>query len=101
MRMTMQAYDGVVPEWTLADRLRKARLMTGLEAQEFADEIGIHRNSVRNYERGRLPRPIVLKAWALRSGVSYEWLVTGECRTNRAKYDTPATVHVLPVRRPR
>jgi len=79
MRMTTHAADdGAVPEWTLGDRLRKARELTGLEVHEFADEIGIHRNSVGNYERGRRPRPIVLKAWALRSGVSAAWLETGQ-----------------------
>ena len=69
---------GIVPSFTLADRLRKARELTGLEQLEFADEIGISRASVSNAERG-VTRPIkvTLKAWALRSGVDFAWLTTG------------------------
>ena len=76
--MTQQLYTTVVPEWTLGDRLRKAREMTGLEATQFADEIGVHRQSIANYEKGKTrPRRIVLQAWAVRTGVSLEWLQTG------------------------
>ena len=76
----MHASDGVVPEWTLADRLRKARLLTGLEGQELADEIGIHRNSVRQVREGsgRAATDRAARLWALRTGVSYEWLDDGE-----------------------
>lgn len=98
----MPAQSGTIPEWTVGDRLYKARKETGLDAQQFADEIGIHRSSVRRYEEGAAsPRPVVLKAWALRSGVDSEWLLTGECNTKVCKSGIPATVHVLPVRRPR
>ena len=64
--------------WTLEDRLRKAREVTGLGQSEFAAEIDVSRRTVGNYESGSVaPRRIVLKAWALRSGVPLEWLETG------------------------
>ncbi len=67
---------GVVPEWTLGDRLRKARLHAGLEQAELATELGIARNSVASYENQRTaPRRPVLLAWAMRTGVSLDWLV--------------------------
>lgn len=57
-RMTQQLSAGVVPEWTLGDRLRKARELTGLEAAQLAVEIGVHRDTIANYEKGRVrPRP--------------------------------------------
>ncbi|MEV4902390.1 helix-turn-helix transcriptional regulator [Citricoccus sp. NPDC055426] len=69
----------VIPHFDLTDRLRKAREVTGLGQREFAEEIGISLKSVTNYENGHTaPRQIVMKAWALRTGVPLEWLQTGE-----------------------
>ena len=69
---------GQVPEWSLTDRLRKARALTGLDQDEFAELIGVSRGTVSSYEKGSEThkRPYLL-AWAIGSGVSYEWLVTG------------------------
>ena len=70
---------GKVPVWTLGDRLRKARLEAGLEQAQLAAELGIARNSVATYENGRTkPRRPVLLAWAMRTGVSLEWLTTDD-----------------------
>jgi transcriptional regulator with XRE-family HTH domain len=66
---------GVIPSWSLGDRLRKAREHVGLTQVELAAGIGISRASVVNYETGRFEpgRPVLL-SWALRCGVDYEWL---------------------------
>lgn len=76
----MQINQGaaVVPEWTLGDRLRKARLHAGLEQSELAAQTGISRASIVNYENGHTTpsRPSVL-SWALCTGVSLEWLMGG------------------------
>lgn len=70
---------GVVPEWTIGDRLRKARELTGLSAQDFADEIGVSRQTIANAESGtRHPRRITLRAYAMRTGVPLAWLETGK-----------------------
>ena len=37
---------GVTPQWTVGDRLRKAREMIGLDRAELAEQIGISRNTV-------------------------------------------------------
>lgn len=80
--MTHIAHDGLVPDFLLPDRLRKAREITGLDQFEFADEIGVSRQSISGYERGTTrPRRIVLKAYALRTGVSLTWLETGSAAT--------------------
>jgi hypothetical protein len=39
--MTTLHSAGVIPEFTLGDRLRKARELTGLSIRRFADEIGV------------------------------------------------------------
>lgn len=75
----MEAGRGV-PEFDIHDRLRKARELSGLDRAALADEIGVSRNTIGNYE-GRATshlKPIVLRQWALRTGVPYQWLLTGE-----------------------
>ena len=68
-----------IPEWTTADRLRKARESACIDQAELADRIGIARQTVNNYERGRTTnyRRIVLNQWALATGVPVEWLTAG------------------------
>ena len=76
--MTTQAH-GVIPEFTLGDRLRKARELTGLDQGDFAAEIGVSRNSVSNAETGATrPIRVTLRAWSMRTGVPIEWLLTGQ-----------------------
>ena len=78
-RMSEQPTEVAVPRWTLADRLRKARLYARLEQSELARDIGIARSSIVNYETGRTsPSRPVLLSWALRCRVPVEWLAHGE-----------------------
>jgi DNA-binding XRE family transcriptional regulator len=78
----------VPPVWTLGDRLRKARETAGLNQSELADEIGIGRTSVVNYESGRkMPSRPVLLSWALRTSVPYEWL-SGEPAFRRVTFSS-------------
>lgn len=72
-----------VPEWTVGDRLRKARELLDLEQGPFAALIGVSRGTVSNYERGLTSRykPIVMNAWAAQTGVPVEWLERGEPAT--------------------
>jgi transcriptional regulator with XRE-family HTH domain len=77
--MTTQPEGGLVPVWTMGDRLRKARAMAGLNTRDFAVKIGISHGSITNAENDRVTvRPITLNAWALATGVSREWLETGD-----------------------
>lgn len=71
--------QGLIPEWTMADRLRKARELTGLDQSEFAERCGISRQAIGNYESGRrAPRGLYLRAWSEATGVPIEWLETGK-----------------------
>lgn len=80
MTQLPDAEVGSVPQWTLGDRLRKAREHAGLQQVELGDDLGIVRNTVGNYEgdHTRPQRPTIV-LWALRCGVPLEWLLTGEC----------------------
>jgi transcriptional regulator with XRE-family HTH domain len=69
----------VIPEWTQGDRLRKARLLTGLNTRDFAQHIGVSPKTVNNAEADSHPvRKIVLNAWAMATGVPAEWLRDGD-----------------------
>lgn len=74
----LQAARPGVPEWDRADRMRKALRHAGTGVQEIADYLGVSRNTVSNWINGRIfPSVQTLRLWALRTGVSYAWLVTG------------------------
>lgn len=72
------------PAFTIGDRLRKARsqVAEGADASTFADLIGVSRNTVVNYELERTApermKPIVLRQWAMATGVDFEWLMHGD-----------------------
>jgi transcriptional regulator with XRE-family HTH domain len=63
------------PEWTLGDRLRKARESAKLEQRELAETLGISRSLVSHYEldRGK-PNKSVMRNWAWACEVPLEWL---------------------------
>ena len=75
--MSMQA-AGVALDWDVADRMRKSLRVTGIGVQEMADYLDVARNTVGNWINGRIhPSTQTLRLWALRTGVSFEWLRDG------------------------
>ena len=73
--MSEAPQGAAIPQWTLGDRMRKAREHADLSQAQLAAEIGIGRTSVVNYETGRKrPSRPVLLSWALRCGVDHAWL---------------------------
>jgi len=66
-------------EWTIADRLRKARVSTGMTKEEFAAVTEISRTTVANLEKGTGPyKQPYLITWAHFTNVSLEWITTGQ-----------------------
>lgn len=60
------------------ERLRKLRKMLKLTQQEFANRIGVKRNSYANYEIGRnIPIDAIILSICREFNVSEEWLRTG------------------------
>ena len=71
----MESPAAIVPEWDMADRMRKSLRDAGLSVQEMAEYLDVSRTSVSNWINGRIdPSRQTLRLWALRTGVSYEWL---------------------------
>ncbi len=70
--------DAAVPEFDLADRMRKSLRHGGVTVAEMADYLGVSRQSVGNWIGGRIEPDIrTLRLWALRAGVPYPWLCHG------------------------
>lgn len=68
-----------VPEWDVADRLRKALRQADVSVQQMATYLGVTRRSVGNWINGHFPPSTqTLRLWALRTGVPFEWLSTGK-----------------------
>lgn len=85
--MTMAPMDrpGVIPEWTLSDRLRKARESAGLEQVELAHRTKISRATISAAENGhRLPSRATMLLWALATGTNPAWLERGTEGTERS-----------------
>lgn len=77
--MTTQANEGMVPAWTMGDRLRKARLHNGWTVAEFARLALCSEKTVNNYEADKVrPRALLVSKWADVTRVPLEWLETGQ-----------------------
>lgn len=76
--MSESTATATVPEWDLADRMRKALRVSGVGVQEMADYLDVARNTVSTWINGRItPNKQTQRLWALRCGVSYEWISAG------------------------
>lgn len=76
--MTLMPEVRNIPPITLPTRLRMAREWRELDQQDVADEMGISRATVSNYETGKTkPGKMALNAWAVATRVDVEWLKTG------------------------
>lgn len=103
---TYQSPDQTPPELTLGWRLRMALEHAGLTAAEMMTTLGIEsRDTMAAWTHDRrVPKKAYLRQWAMRCGVPFEWLLTGEYTSdpggsglawNVRHANVPATVHVL------
>ena len=79
--MSTSAEHPEIPQFDLADRMRKALRTSGLNQEEMAGYLGVSRNTVSNWVNGHWatpPKRAYLRLWALRTGVPLEWLENGE-----------------------
>jgi transcriptional regulator with XRE-family HTH domain len=66
------------PTWTLAERLRRSRLLAGLDQREIAERLGIARQTVSLWEIGKTePSATNFVRWAEETGQPLEWLAEG------------------------
>lgn len=67
----------VVPEWTLTDRLRKAREAAGLTQAELGELLGVTKTTVSRAERGEGITHRTMLQWAAQTRVPLHWLNAG------------------------
>ncbi len=76
MTTRMETARGVVPTWTVGDRIAKARHLAGMTLRDLAEPLSVTHATVSNWERGVCPpRPIYLREIARLTGVDAEWLL--------------------------
>jgi transcriptional regulator with XRE-family HTH domain len=71
----------IVPEWTVGERMKKARTTAGLTVEFMAEQFGVKVPTIRSWEQSvRAPRQLLdrLREWARVTGVSYVWLLGAE-----------------------
>jgi len=80
-----------VPQWTLGDRLKKAREHAGYTQAELAAVTGIGRSTMVTYETDRaVPKRPILLSWHMATGVPLEWIISGEDRPSGPDNGTSA-----------
>lgn len=75
--MTIQV-ERFYPTWTLGDRIRKARLTTGMNQREFAPLIGVKAGSLAAWESDHsVPRNVLIVARYIEkaTGVPATWVL--------------------------
>jgi transcriptional regulator with XRE-family HTH domain len=94
MSMNVDA-AGLVPEFTLSDRLRKAREVRGLSQTAFAAQTGLSRSTIVRVESGeKVPGVKEYNLWQMATGVSREWLENGSAPVGQGP-DGGGVVHPL------
>lgn len=72
----MSTAEAIIPQWTIGDRILRARKHAELEQVELAQELGISRSLVSMWERDLgEPRVGQIKKLAEVTGVSEQWLL--------------------------
>lgn len=70
-----------LPKFTIAERMRKARIDADIDRDAIAWFVGVEPNTVSRWENHWTPQPPPhhrLELWAIYTGVSLAWLLTGE-----------------------
>lgn len=87
-----------IPQWTLGDRLRKARKTAGLEQVDMARLLVKSRGAVAGWEAGaHRPDELALRAWAHETNVSLAWIKYGSTMTEPDDGDPAVTGQYRPL----
>jgi transcriptional regulator with XRE-family HTH domain len=75
----MHNVTGARPPVEVKHRLRIAREYAELDQETLAEQMGVTRSTVSNAEQGKGdPRRTTINAWAQATGVSVDWLLSGD-----------------------
>ena len=65
---------GMLPTWTIGDRLRKARESAGISVGGMAETLGVERKTISRWERSTVVRGQTVLAYAQACDVDPGWL---------------------------
>ena len=69
----------MVPQWTVQDRMRKAREYANLSQTDLGERLDTSSKVIGNLERGTTPaKRHMIMAWAMATNVDQQWLETGK-----------------------
>ena len=87
----------VIPAWTVADRMVKAREFVGLNQQEMAERIGVGKRSITRYEASTEPPRAIVLAYSAVTHVPVWWLEYGDNPDeSRLTPGYPVEISVIP-----
>lgn len=89
MRVAYRLKRPSIPNETIADRMRRARMAADVDRESIAWFVGVEPNTVSRWENHWSPQPPAhhkLELWAIYCGVSLAWLLTGEGSTSTIWY---------------
>lgn len=66
-----------IPEWTVSDRLRKAREVAGLTQAELAEQMGVNVATISRAETGAGVTCRTIRQWAWITNVDLDWINAG------------------------
>ena len=70
--------SGRVPEWTMGDRLAKARTQAGMSQDDMARALYRARRTIYSWEHDETrPSKLHLLRWAEVTGIAAEWIESG------------------------
>jgi transcriptional regulator with XRE-family HTH domain len=69
--------DTLIPEFTVGDRLKKARLAAGISLGEMADALDVGRSTLQRWEKATTAKRSALMLYSMRTGVPVEWIEFG------------------------
>lgn len=84
------------PTWTLSERLRRSRLLAGLEQKDVAAALGVNRATVSLWETGKSePSATNFVLWAQATGQPIEWLAEGVMCARRDSNPQPSGLYSI------
>ena len=88
MSMNAASSASHIPEWTVGERLRKAREDSGLSQEDLGREISVSKRQIVYYENNsKTPKHGEFLLWQMITRVPAEWLKTGAEQSNNIDPD--------------
>ena len=88
MSMNVAPSASHIPEWTVGERLRKAREDSGLSQEDLGREISVSKRQIVYYENdSKTPKHGEFLLWQMITRVPAEWLKTGAEQSNNTDPD--------------